>query len=234
MLALLRKLGILRYGTKSYTYTSGKDMPAEALMHDVIDAEKDLVNKGDIDKARKALKTPRGKTVLKWVILGVGGFLAACFVLGFLFGSDEPSGQEQASVAKAAPATATASRAAQSQEQSQRRPVTAADEINGLFASLRQANLEENIDTFMTYYAVDFPDRAGKEQKTLETWQRYDFVSLDFFVFDLQVSGDRAQASVGWEIALLEKGAGEPRLIETTNQVALKRGGSGWQIVSLQ
>ena len=38
----LRKLGILRFGSKSYTYTSGKDMPAEALMDDVYDTKKDL------------------------------------------------------------------------------------------------------------------------------------------------------------------------------------------------
>lgn len=43
IIAWLRKLGILRFGTKSYTYTSGKDMPAEALMDDVYDADKDLV-----------------------------------------------------------------------------------------------------------------------------------------------------------------------------------------------
>lgn len=48
----LRKLGILRYGTKSYTYTSGKDMPAEALMDDVYDADKDLVSK-DKDNSDK-------------------------------------------------------------------------------------------------------------------------------------------------------------------------------------
>lgn len=48
----LRKLGILRYGTKSYTYTSGKDMPAEALMDDVYDADKDLIC-NDKDKSGK-------------------------------------------------------------------------------------------------------------------------------------------------------------------------------------
>jgi len=41
---LLQKLGILRYGTKSYKYTSAKDMPAEALLDDVYDANKDLVS----------------------------------------------------------------------------------------------------------------------------------------------------------------------------------------------
>lgn len=43
IIGLLRKLGILRYGTKSYSYTNGKDMPAEALLDDVYDENKDLV-----------------------------------------------------------------------------------------------------------------------------------------------------------------------------------------------
>ena len=44
IIGLLRKLGILRYGTKSYKYTSAKDMPIEALMDDVYDTDKDLVS----------------------------------------------------------------------------------------------------------------------------------------------------------------------------------------------
>lgn len=52
---LLQKLGILRYGTKSYKYTSAKDMPAEALLDDVYDANKDLVSfkKKKDDKKQK-------------------------------------------------------------------------------------------------------------------------------------------------------------------------------------
>jgi hypothetical protein len=46
-LSLVRKLGILRYGTTTYKYTSGKDMPAQALFDDVYDEEKDLVTKKD-------------------------------------------------------------------------------------------------------------------------------------------------------------------------------------------
>ena len=37
LVLVMRKLGILRYGTKSYKYTSGKDMPARALLDDVYD-----------------------------------------------------------------------------------------------------------------------------------------------------------------------------------------------------
>lgn len=224
MLTLLRKLGILRYGTKSYTYTSGKDLPAKALMDDVYDEEKDLVNKEDVEKVRETLKTSQGKAVLKWVMLCFLGFLAGCFVLGLLF-SNDPAETHGGKVVE--------SSAAQ-QGKPLVRPLTAADEINQLFSGVRQANLEENISEFMKYYASTFPDRADKQQKTLETWQKFDFLSLDFFVFDLQVDGSSAQASLGWEIALLEKGASEPQLIETTNQVVLEQGGAGWQIVSLQ
>lgn len=62
MLDLLRKLGILRYGTKTAKYTSAKDMPAEFLMDDVTNAEKDLFNKQDVAKVRELLKPPKDES----------------------------------------------------------------------------------------------------------------------------------------------------------------------------
>lgn len=50
LLRVLSKLGILRYGTRSYTYTSGRDRPAESLMNDVFNAERDLTTRQDLDK----------------------------------------------------------------------------------------------------------------------------------------------------------------------------------------
>lgn len=52
---ILRKLGILRFGTKTGTYTSAKDMPAEFLMNDVYNADKDLVTKQDVKNAVAAV-----------------------------------------------------------------------------------------------------------------------------------------------------------------------------------
>lgn len=45
LLDLPAKLGILRFGAKAATYTSAKDRPAEFMMDDVYDAERDLVTK---------------------------------------------------------------------------------------------------------------------------------------------------------------------------------------------
>jgi len=64
----LRKLGILRYGTKSYKYTSGKDMPAEALMDDVYDAKKDLTTNSQDKKNEKKKGSGMWKKIL-------GGFV---------------------------------------------------------------------------------------------------------------------------------------------------------------
>jgi hypothetical protein len=54
IIELLRKLGILRFGVKKYKYTSGKDMPAEALMDDIYNADKELMF--DFDKNKKKKK----------------------------------------------------------------------------------------------------------------------------------------------------------------------------------
>jgi len=47
LLRVLAKLGILRYGAKSCTYTSGRDRPPESFMNDVFDAERDLTTTHD-------------------------------------------------------------------------------------------------------------------------------------------------------------------------------------------
>ncbi len=41
---ILRKLGILRYGHKSYTYSSAKNMPATAFVDSIYDEKKDLLS----------------------------------------------------------------------------------------------------------------------------------------------------------------------------------------------
>lgn len=44
---LLRKIGVLRYGAKNYQFTKGSEIPPEALMDDVYNADKELFIKKD-------------------------------------------------------------------------------------------------------------------------------------------------------------------------------------------
>ena len=42
LIDMLRKLGILRFGSGKYKFKSGRGMPAEALMDGIYDEKKDL------------------------------------------------------------------------------------------------------------------------------------------------------------------------------------------------
>ena len=79
---LLRKLGIVRYGAKSGTYTSAKDMPTEFLMEGVYNADKDLVHREDIKDAAAAVKQGGGRKVFYWVSLVIGVLWLILFILG--------------------------------------------------------------------------------------------------------------------------------------------------------
>jgi len=52
---IFRKLGILRFGTKTGTYTSAKDMPAEFMMDGIYNADKELVTKQDVKNVMAAV-----------------------------------------------------------------------------------------------------------------------------------------------------------------------------------
>jgi len=54
-ITLLRKLGILRFGSKKGVYHSEKDMPDELFM-EVGNADKELIHKKDFDFLRKKKK----------------------------------------------------------------------------------------------------------------------------------------------------------------------------------
>ncbi len=79
VLDVLRKLGIVRYGAKAATWTSGKDMPAEFLMDDVYDAQKDLTTKQDVARVAEGLKKSGGRKVLFWVTVALA-FVALLFL----------------------------------------------------------------------------------------------------------------------------------------------------------
>jgi hypothetical protein len=74
VMEVLRKLGIVRYGVKSGTYTGMKDRPAEFFMEGVFNAAHDLTTKGDLHRAAAAVKSLGGRKVFFWIALVLGAF----------------------------------------------------------------------------------------------------------------------------------------------------------------
>ncbi len=66
VIAILRKLGILRFGSVKGTFTSAKNKSDELTFDRVYDAKKDLTTKEDINKIRNRLSG----NILIWVVLG--------------------------------------------------------------------------------------------------------------------------------------------------------------------
>ena len=79
---VLRKLGIMRYGVKIGTYTGMEDRPAELFMEGVFDAEKDLVNRGDVSSVAAAVKYLEGRKVLYWSAAALGALVLLVFAAG--------------------------------------------------------------------------------------------------------------------------------------------------------
>jgi hypothetical protein len=79
---LLRKLGIMRYGVKTGTYTGMQDRPAEFFMDDVYNAHKDLVNRDDVRGAAVMVQSLDGRKVLYWAASVLGFLILLLFAAG--------------------------------------------------------------------------------------------------------------------------------------------------------
>jgi len=60
VMGILRKLGILRFGSASGRFKNYQEMPDELMFDNVYDAEKDLTTKEDLKKFGKFMKGSNG------------------------------------------------------------------------------------------------------------------------------------------------------------------------------
>jgi uncharacterized protein YbaR (Trm112 family) len=104
------------------------------------------------------------------------------------------------------------------------------EDIKILLENIRQANLQKNIDLFISCYAIDFKDREGKKKATLTYWKNFDYLDLSYELKDPSISVDSAKARVEWLIKISPKTGGHSQEIKTLLDVLLKREESGWKI----
>jgi ketosteroid isomerase-like protein len=102
--------------------------------------------------------------------------------------------------------------------------------IKTLLEDIRQANLEKNIDLFISCYATDFKDREGKKKTTLAYWKRFDYVDLSYDLKDASISGDTAKAKVEWLIKTSSKAGDRPQENKSILDVLFKREDGEWKI----
>jgi hypothetical protein len=112
-------------------------------------------------------------------------------------------------------------------------PVSEAEEIEqigNLLDNIRKANLEKNIDLFLSCYAKDFKDREGKKRATLHSWTRFNFLDLSYFLEPPSLSENSARARVEWLARFTPKNGGQPQESKTVLNVIFKKEDGAWKI----
>jgi len=105
------------------------------------------------------------------------------------------------------------------------------EKIESLFEKIRQANLNKNIDLFMSCYSIDFKDRGKKENDTLQSWKKFNYLDLAYHLKERTISGEMANVRVEWQMKVDQKGSKQPEDIKTILDVVLKREGELWKII---
>jgi rRNA maturation endonuclease Nob1 len=162
-----------------------------------------------------------GIVVLSIAFLGGGGF----FGYTYFFKKENtnvpvsPSGQRPTLLTPAPTNTASAS---------------LEGEIKKVFDTIKQANMTEDINLFMTCYSTAFPNLEEKKDKTIQTWKDMDITGLAYTMRDLIVQQNTTEVTIEWQITTRAADGGQTETFNTTNNVVLQKEGDQWKIVNLK
>jgi hypothetical protein len=108
------------------------------------------------------------------------------------------------------------------------------EKIKSIFENIRQANLQKNIDLFMSCYSRNFNDRKEKRLSTLETWKNFDYLDLSYDLRKQRISGDTATFRLEWLARISQKVGRQLQDSRTVLDVTLKREDGRWKIKEIK
>jgi hypothetical protein len=108
------------------------------------------------------------------------------------------------------------------------------EKIGSLFENIRQANLQKNIDLFMSCFSGDFNGTEAKRLNTLKMWENYNYVDLSYHLKKQTISGDTADVRLEWIVRTSQKTSGQQKDSGTVLDVTLKREDGRWKITDIK
>jgi rRNA maturation endonuclease Nob1/ketosteroid isomerase-like protein len=102
--------------------------------------------------------------------------------------------------------------------------------IKALLEHVRQANLQKDIDLFVSCYASDFRNLDARKRATLAYWEKFNYVDLSYDLKDPSISAETAKARVEWVIKTSSKSGGHPQENKSVLDVVFKKEEGGWRI----
>jgi hypothetical protein len=174
--------------------------------------------KRSLDDTLSMLNSRRRNTLLSPLNLAIVCVIVVVGVLGYQW----TTGSGDSSVSPSA-VSSSADPASQREEQE-------IETIKALLENIRQANLQKNIDLFMSCYALDFKDRESKKRSTLENWKKLHYLDLSYNLKNQILSGDTADIEVEWWIKTSRDKNGPPQEGVTVINASLKKEEGAWRI----
>ena len=108
------------------------------------------------------------------------------------------------------------------------------ERIKSLFETVRQANLQQNIDLFMTCFSRDFSSREKKRLEALKTWDHFNYLHLSYDLKKQIISGDTAIVRLEWLIRASEKVGGKPQENRILLDATLTKENGSWKIQEIK
>ncbi len=109
------------------------------------------------------------------------------------------------------------------------------DQLEAVLSTLRNAQMQKNINAFMSVYSQTFPTYDLKRQETLKYWENYDFTNLVFTVDKVQaIDADHALASVIWYLDARNRETKELSSGTQRFQVKFVKEKGNWRIIDLK
>ena len=109
-----------------------------------------------------------------------------------------------------------------------------AQKIGFLFESIRQANLQKDVELFMSCFSRGFSDAEAKRKDTLKLWDTFDYNDLSYKFKRQTISRNTADVRLEWLVTASEKLGGKPHNGTTVLDVTLKREDGCWKILEIK
>ena len=108
------------------------------------------------------------------------------------------------------------------------------EKIKSLFETVRQANLQQDIDLFMTCFSRDFTDREKKRLEALKTWNHFNYLNLSYHLKKQMISGEIADIRLEWLIRSSVKVGGKLQENRVTLDAILRKENGRWKIQEIK
>ena len=109
-----------------------------------------------------------------------------------------------------------------------------AKKIRSVFEDFRRANLQKNIDLFMSCFSGDFDGTEQKRKDTIKMWEMFTYYDLSYDLKKQKIVGNAANVRLEWVTKTSVRASGKSRNDRTLLDVTLKRERDAWKIKEIK